>query len=107
MTNPENWLESSIADAGPGGNYLNQKSTRNAVLNGIWYLSEFGFHDTYEKWKAANMPDVIDVIQENVKKILKNHQPLALDAQADRELKRLERKVRELENEPISSARQK
>lgn len=106
-TEPENWLEGSITEVGPGGNFLNQKSTREAVRGGIWYLSGLGFHDTYEKWKASDMPDVIDVIQENVKKILKDHQPLALDAQADRELERLERKVREQENEPIPSARQK
>ncbi len=95
---PEKWLESSIADAGPGGNFLNQKSTLKAVRDGIWYLSEVGFHDTYEKWKAAGMPDVIDEIQSTVKNILKDYQPLPLDTQADRELERLERMVRELDN---------
>jgi trimethylamine:corrinoid methyltransferase-like protein len=57
-----------------------------------------GFHDTYEKWKAAGMPDIIDVIQGVVQDILKDYQPLPLDARADRELERLERQVRESEN---------
>jgi trimethylamine--corrinoid protein Co-methyltransferase len=98
VTDPEKWLESSIMNVGPGGNFLKQPSTMRAVQDGIWYLSEFGFHDTYEKWKAAGMPDVIDEIQNTVNKILKNHQPLALDAKADRELERMERMVREKEN---------
>lgn len=96
-TQPENWLESSIMDVGPGGNFLNQKSTRKAILGGIWYLSGLGFHDTYEKWKAGGMPDVIDMIQDSVTMILKNHQPLALDEQADLELESLEHKVRDKE----------
>ena len=94
----EKWFENSIGDTGPGGNFLNQKSTLKAIREGGWYLSEIGFHNTYEKWKAAGMPDVIDEIQEVVNNILKDYQPLPLDIQADRELERLERKVREFEN---------
>jgi trimethylamine--corrinoid protein Co-methyltransferase len=96
ITTDENkWLEDSIADTGPGGNFLKQQSTLKAVKDGIWYLSEMGFHDTYEKWKTAGMPDIIDVIQGVVKEILKDYQPLPLDPLADREMERLERKVRE------------
>jgi trimethylamine--corrinoid protein Co-methyltransferase len=91
---PGKWLESSIQAVGPGGNFLNQKSTLKAIRDGIWYLSEVGFHDTYEKWKTAGMPDVIDEIQGTVNKILKNHHPLPLDKHANHELERLERKVR-------------
>ncbi len=96
-TASEEWLEESIAETGPGGNFLKQKSTLKAVREGIWYISEMGFHDTYEKWKDAGMPDIIDVIQGVVKDILKDYQPLPLDARADRELERLERKAREAE----------
>jgi len=96
-TDEDSWLEKSIIETGPGGNFLKQKSTLKAVRDGIWYLSEMGFHDTYEKWKSAGMPDIIDVIQGVVKDILKDYQPLPLDASADRELERLERKARESE----------
>jgi trimethylamine:corrinoid methyltransferase-like protein len=96
-TESEKWLEESIAETGPGGNFLKQPSTLKAVRDGIWYLSEMGFHDTYEKWKEAGMPDIIDVIQGVVKDILEDYQPLPLEGRADRELERLERKVREAE----------
>ncbi len=98
-TEPNQWLEKSLLDAGPGGNFMKQRSTSKAVRGGTWYLSEIGFHDTYEKWKLAGMPDVIDSLQEKVKEILKKHQPLPLDVQVDRELERLERKAIELDNE--------
>jgi trimethylamine--corrinoid protein Co-methyltransferase len=94
-TESDKWLEDTIAETGPGGNFLTQKSTLKAVREGIWYFSEMGFHGTYEKWKADGMPDIIDVIQSNVKDLLKDYQPLQLDARADRELERLERKARE------------
>lgn len=45
---PEKWLENSIGDTGPGGNFLNQKSTLKAIREGGWYLSQLGFHNTYE-----------------------------------------------------------
>ena len=93
-TESEKWLEDSIDQTGPGGNFLKQASTLKAVREGIWYVSEMGFHDTYEKWKAANMPDIIDQIQGIVRHILENYQPLPLEAGADRELERLERKTR-------------
>jgi trimethylamine---corrinoid protein Co-methyltransferase len=96
---PGKWLEGSIREAGPGGNFLKQKSTLRAIRDGIWYLSELGFHDTYEKWKAAGMPDVIDEIQGTVKGILNKYQPFPLDEQTDRELERLERKFNEMENQ--------
>jgi trimethylamine--corrinoid protein Co-methyltransferase len=94
-TKEKMWLEDSIAETGPGGNFLKQQSTMKAARDGIWYMSEMGFHDTYEKWKAAGMPDILDVIQGEVQDILKNYQPLPLDASTDRELESLERKVKE------------
>ena len=94
-TDSDKWLEEDIAETGPGGNFLKQRSTLKAVREGIWYFSEMGFHGTYEKWKADGMPDIIDVIQGVVKDLLKDYQPLPLDSRADRELERLERKTRE------------
>jgi trimethylamine:corrinoid methyltransferase-like protein len=90
----DRWLDEVIAEAGPGGNFLNQKSTLKAVREGRWYLSEMGFHDTYEKWKEAGMPDIIDEVQEITRNILKEYQPLPLDGVVDRELERLERHAR-------------
>jgi trimethylamine--corrinoid protein Co-methyltransferase len=90
----DRWLEGIIAETGPGGNFLKQRSTMKAVRDGRWYLSEMGFHDTYEKWKETGMPDIIDEIQDITRDILKDYQPLPLDSSADRELERLERRVK-------------
>ena len=94
-TDSDQWLEKSMLDVGPGGNFLKQRSTSKAVREGVWYLSTIGFHDTYEKWRLAGMPDVIDTLQDTVKEVLKNYTPLPLDVNADRELERLERKANE------------
>jgi trimethylamine---corrinoid protein Co-methyltransferase len=102
---PEKWLEKSIESAGPGGNFLNQRSTRKAMQDGDWYMGGIGFHNTYEKWQMAGMPDVVDVIQETVKSILNEYQPLPLDPLVGRELERLERRVRRSENQTIPSKR--
>jgi trimethylamine--corrinoid protein Co-methyltransferase len=97
-TESERWLEDTIADVGPGGDFLKHKSTAKAMRDGRWFLSHMGFHGTYEKWKADGMPDIIDVIQGVTKEILKDYQPLPLDPHADGELERLERKIHESEN---------
>ena len=94
---PDKWLEDSLAEIGHGGNFLKQPSTLKAVREGRWYLSEMGFHDTYEKWKASGMPDIIDGVQDVIKEILTEYEPLPLDGYADRELERLERHARESE----------
>lgn len=94
-TSPEQWLEASTDETGPGGNFLKQKSTQKAVREGAWYFSEVGFHDTYEKWKDAGMPDAIETIPELINKILTDYHPLPLDPLVERELNKLKRKVRE------------
>jgi trimethylamine--corrinoid protein Co-methyltransferase len=93
-TDSDRWLEEIIVEAGPGGNYLNQKSTRKAVLDGRWYLSKMGFHDTYENWRKRGMPDIVDEIHEILERTLKGYQPMPLDAAVDQELERLERHAR-------------
>ena len=96
-TAEDRWLEDDIIKAGPGGNFLKHKSTLKALRDGKFYISQMGFHETYEKWKSAGMPDIVDEIQQITRDILKKHQPLPLDAGTDRALERLERHVRESE----------
>jgi trimethylamine--corrinoid protein Co-methyltransferase len=93
QTPADRWLDGVIAEAGPGGNFLNKKSTLQALREGRFYLSKFGFHDTYENWKKAGMPDIVDQIQELTRQVLSDYQPLPLDPYVLRELERLERRV--------------
>jgi len=94
-TDAEKWLDDSIADLGPGRNYLNQKSTLKALREGRWYTSGMGFHDTYEKWIASGQPDIIDEIRHKTETILKDYQPLPLDPLAEAELIQMEKRLRE------------
>ncbi len=92
-SDPTQWLEDDIREAGPGGNFLKQRSTRDAIRQGVWYLSRIGFHDTYEKWKLEGKPDVTDTLQETIRGILKDYHPLPWDEDIERELVRLEQKL--------------
>jgi trimethylamine--corrinoid protein Co-methyltransferase len=93
-TSADRWLEDALADAGPGGAFLNQRSTLQSLRDGKFYLSNVGFHDTYENWKKAGMPDIVAQIQERTREILKNHQLLPLDPHVEREMEKLEQRVR-------------
>jgi trimethylamine---corrinoid protein Co-methyltransferase len=94
QTTEDRWLDEIIQITGPGASFTGQKSTLKALHDGRFYLSGLGFHGTYEKWKAAGMPDIVDEIQDITRAILKKHQPLALDQTADYELECLERHYR-------------
>ena len=48
---------------------------------------------TYEKWKAADMPDIIGEIQGITRGLLKNYRSLPLDENAEQELEKLEQRV--------------
>jgi trimethylamine--corrinoid protein Co-methyltransferase len=95
-TSTEQWLEETIAAAGPGGNFLNQRSTAKAARDGAWYVSRLGFHDTYEKWKSAGRPDVFATIHDEMSGILSNHHSIQLDEDVNRELTRLEGRLKSL-----------
>ena len=94
QTPADRWLDTVIAEAGPGGTFVNKRSTVQALRDGRFYLSEIGFHDTYDNWKKAGMPDIVDQIQEVTRQVLSNYQLLPLDPYVSRELERLERRVR-------------
>jgi trimethylamine--corrinoid protein Co-methyltransferase len=94
-TSGQDWLQEVLETAGPGANFLGQRSTVQALRDGGFYLGAMGFHDTYEKWMAAGMPDIVDGIQDVMQDIVKQHQPLPLDPDIDRELEHLERSLRD------------
>jgi trimethylamine---corrinoid protein Co-methyltransferase len=88
------WLDDLIRDAGPGANFVGQKSTLKALHEGTFYLGQMGFRGTHEQWKAAGMPDVLDELPETRRRILTQHRPLPLDPAVDRELERLAQRTR-------------
>ncbi len=91
----DRWLEDVIASVGPGGNFLAQRSTKNAIRAGEWYISRLGVHDTYEKWEELGKPDLLDEVRAKIGQILAEHVPMPLDEAAIRELERIEQRARE------------
>jgi trimethylamine--corrinoid protein Co-methyltransferase len=83
-------IESSIEQAGPGGNFLADRSLRESLRNGELYVSEWGQRNTYEGWLEAGKPALLDEIRGWIDELLAKHQPLLLDETVERELARLE-----------------
>jgi trimethylamine--corrinoid protein Co-methyltransferase len=94
-TDEDKWLDEVIARVGPAGNYLGERSTRQAVRDGTWHLPELGWFDTYDKWLAEGKPQLLDQVRERVDEILATHEPLPLDGDVVRELERIEARARE------------
>jgi len=97
---PSSWLDELIHDAGPGGSFVTQRSTRDALRAGEWYLSSLGHHDTFERWLAAGRPRLLDQATARVTEILAEHHPLPLSREAEQELDHLEARVRDLPPTP-------
>jgi trimethylamine--corrinoid protein Co-methyltransferase len=82
-TGNDDWLIDVIAQAGPGGNFLRHRSTLDGLRSGVWYLSEL------ERKKNKDL-HMLDYVRERIEEILRNHQPLPLTENAEKELDRLE-----------------
>ena len=82
-----------IDRAGPGGEFLSERSTVRGMRGGEWYVSRLGLHDTYEGWVAAGQPTLLEEATEKVHQILSSHNPLPLDAEVERELDRIQRRA--------------
>jgi trimethylamine--corrinoid protein Co-methyltransferase len=93
-TGQNRWLEEVIERVGPGGNYLAQRSTREALRTGEWHLSRLGVHEPYETWESSGV-DLLAEAREKIDQVLSTHQPLPLDDAVLRELQRIEASAKE------------
>jgi len=89
----EKWLDDVIDQVGPGGHFLDQPTTTNAVRSHEWYINQLGVNASWEKWEADGRPDVISEARGAVDRILAEHRPLPFDEEADRELDRIKKKA--------------
>lgn len=94
-TAPGNWLDALISQVGPGGHFMSQRSTRDAMHRGEWYISAFGSQVSGENADAFARPDFLDEIRGEIDQLLARHQPLPLDEETDKELERIEQRARE------------
>ena len=96
-TGEDCWLDDVIERVGPGGNYLVQRSTRDALRAGEWFISKYGEHDSYDRWVMQGKPDAVAEARARIKEILATRQPLPLDEHIERELDHIERMALESE----------
>jgi trimethylamine--corrinoid protein Co-methyltransferase len=89
----DKWLEDVIHRVGPGGNFLSETSTVRAIREGELYVSQIGWHDTFEAWEAAGRPTLLEEAREKVGQILATHQVLPLDEDVERELDRIQKRA--------------
>ena len=95
VANEGKWLEEVISRAGPGGNFLAERSTVDGIRGGEWYVSKFGVHDTFEGWNTTGRPTLLEEAHKKAEQILATHQPLPLDEDVERELDRIQKRARE------------
>jgi len=88
------WLEEVIHRVGPGGHFLTESSTVRALHEGEMYVSQLGWHDSFEAWEAAGKPTLLGEAREKVDQILAAHQPLPLDEDVEREFDRIQKRAR-------------
>ncbi|MDH3519689.1 MAG: trimethylamine methyltransferase family protein [Myxococcales bacterium] len=97
------WLEDVIQRVGPGGHFLLEDSTLEAIRGNPaqpgeepeWYISELGVHTTLEQWQAAGEPSLLDEVHRQVVETLATHEPLPLAPEAERELDRIQKRCAE------------
>ena len=76
----------TIANVGPGGNFLTQKHTRKHMRD--IFLPQFMDRRPYSEWETKQ-DNARDWALEKARKTLASHQPDALDAQVSAELSRI------------------
>jgi trimethylamine--corrinoid protein Co-methyltransferase len=90
----DKWLEEVIHRVGPGGGFLEERSTVTGIRGGEWFIPEIGLHDTFEAWQAAGRPTLLEEVRARVEQILATHEPLALGDDVERELDRIQEHAR-------------
>jgi trimethylamine--corrinoid protein Co-methyltransferase len=93
------WLDDVIGRAGPGGDFLSERSTVDGIRGGEWYVSKVGVHDTFERWDGAGRPGLLEEARERVAHILATHEPLPLGEDVERELEHIRIRAQDWDND--------
>jgi trimethylamine---corrinoid protein Co-methyltransferase len=86
LVNDETLALDTIAAVGPGGNFLSQKHTLKHMRD--LFLPQFMDRRPYNEWEAKK-DDARDWAVEKARKLLKTHQPDALDANISLEMEKI------------------
>ena len=91
----DRWLDAVVADVGPGGHFLGERSTRNGMRGAEWFVPGLGTQDAREIWEAAGRPDVVGEARQIVADLLATSAAPPLGDEVERELAALERRAAE------------
>ncbi len=88
-----------ISSVGPGGQFLGQKHTIDHLEN-EHYFPKLSDRRSRNDWEDAGAKDLREVARDEVRKILKEYQPMPLENQVECELKKIVKEIekRELKN---------
>ena len=90
------WLDDVIQRIGPAGYFMGEPSTVENMRSGEWYLSDFGWHGSFEDWQASGKPRILDEASQRVENILSTHKPLPLSIEMERELDQIYTRAQEI-----------
>lgn len=94
VTDQQNWLVDVIGDVGPGGHFLSESSTLSAIRSDEWYLSDLGFHGSFEDWLAQGKEPLAATVNKKLDNILASHESLPLDESVENELAKICKRAR-------------
>ena len=89
-----------IKNVGHGGHYLAEKHTRENFRK-EHYIPKIINREKRMKWEKNGSKDLREIAREEVKKILKTHQPESLDPDLEKELKKILKEVEKREQKAI------
>jgi len=89
------WLDDIIAKIGPGGHYLEEDSTIDAIRGGEWYHPQIGHHGSFDSWLDRGQPDLLEESHQRVQELLAEHIPLQLPSETEKELLQIEQRAKE------------
>ena len=89
LAHDEKWLDEVIQRVGPGGHYLEEKSTIVNMRSGEWLHPSLGSHSTQQAWENSGRVDLLVEAREKVEHILATHTPLPLPEDVEKELDKL------------------
>jgi len=95
-TQPGKWLEGVCERVGPGGNFMNQRSTRAAYHDGEIYISKMGCHQPYELWMDSGEKDLLEEARQQMSQILTKAEPPPLPEAVERELAQIAARAKRL-----------
>jgi len=91
----DRWLVDVLAEVGPGGSFIGERSTRANLRGGEWFLSGLGTHTTHHAWLEAGRPQVVEEARAKADDLLARHTGLPLPDEVEEDLARLRRRAQE------------